>query len=187
MMVATKRPRKVNRMSDEAVKAKTGKTWDQWFAILDKAGAKELDHKGIVAIVSKHGVGPWWQQMVTVGYEQGRGLREKHQTPAGYHISCSRTVAASVPKVFAAWNNSSLRRRWLDDYNCTIRKATPNKSLRITWVDCLTGLQINFYHKGDSKCQVVVDHRKLSDAKAAKRMKEYWAKNLARLQEMLEG
>ena len=31
-------------MSDEAVKAKTGKTWKQWFAILDKAGAKQMTH-----------------------------------------------------------------------------------------------------------------------------------------------
>jgi hypothetical protein len=34
------------RMSDEAVKAKTGKTWKEWFAILDKAGASELSHQG---------------------------------------------------------------------------------------------------------------------------------------------
>ena len=48
------------RMSDEAVKAKTGKKWDQWFAILDKAGAKEMSHKDIVKFLnSKHDVGPW--------------------------------------------------------------------------------------------------------------------------------
>ena len=28
------------RMSDEAVKIKTGKDWLQWFTILDKAGAR---------------------------------------------------------------------------------------------------------------------------------------------------
>ncbi len=36
------------RMSDEAVKAKTGKTWKEWFAILDKAGARKLSHQDIV-------------------------------------------------------------------------------------------------------------------------------------------
>ena len=30
------------RMSDEAVKAKTGKSWKEWFALLDKAGAKKM-------------------------------------------------------------------------------------------------------------------------------------------------
>ena len=42
-------------MSDEAVKAKTGKKWDQWFPILDKAGAKEMSHQDIVKL-SQHEV-----------------------------------------------------------------------------------------------------------------------------------
>ncbi len=33
------------RMSDAAVKAKTGKDWQQWFAILDRAGAMKMSHK----------------------------------------------------------------------------------------------------------------------------------------------
>ena len=75
-------------MSDEAVKAKTGKTWKEWFAILDKAGARKMTHKEIVQVLnSEHGVGPWWQQMVTVTYEHERGLRDRHEKPEGYQIS----------------------------------------------------------------------------------------------------
>jgi len=60
-------------VSNEAVRAKTGKTWPDWFAILDKAGARKMDHKQIVAYLNEHHqVGPGWQQMVTVGYEQAR-------------------------------------------------------------------------------------------------------------------
>jgi hypothetical protein len=67
MASATK---KSARMSDAAVQAKTGKTWDEWFKILDKAGGKKMNHKEIVAYLSeKYGVGPWWRQMVTVTYE----------------------------------------------------------------------------------------------------------------------
>jgi hypothetical protein len=83
-------------MSDEAVKAKTGKNWNEWFTILDKAGAKEMSHQEIVKFLnSKHEVGPWWQQTVTVTYEQARGLREKHEKPGGYQISVSRTRSSS--------------------------------------------------------------------------------------------
>lgn len=82
MAVSTK---KSTRMSDEAVQAKTGKNWEAWFKILDKAGAQKMNHKEIVAYLNqKHYVGPWWQQMVTVAYEQARGLREKHETATGY-------------------------------------------------------------------------------------------------------
>jgi hypothetical protein len=69
-------------ISNEAVKARTGRTWPEWFAILDEAGAPVVGHKGIVTLLTKyHRVGHWWRQMITVAYEQERGLREKHQTP----------------------------------------------------------------------------------------------------------
>ena len=46
-------------MSDEAVKAKTGKAWKEWFAILDKAGASKLSHPEIVKYLStEQAVGP---------------------------------------------------------------------------------------------------------------------------------
>jgi hypothetical protein len=38
------------RMSDEAVAAKTGKNWKQWFAIIDKAGGKKMTHQEIVKL-----------------------------------------------------------------------------------------------------------------------------------------
>jgi len=90
-------------ISDEAVTEKTGKSWDEWFDILDTAGAQLMTHKQIVAyLVEKHGNSSWWQQMVTVTYEQARGLRRKHEMPSGYQISRSRTIAAPVEYVFTA-------------------------------------------------------------------------------------
>ena len=67
-----------------------------------------------------------------------------------------------------------------------IRKATRPKSMRITWSDRKTSLEVNFYAKGVGKGQVVVQHSKLPDAKAAAKMKGYWAKTLDRLRGMLE-
>ena len=56
-------------MSDEAVKAKTGKTWKEWFAVMTRAGANKMSHQEIVKLISsKYKVGPWWQQMITVEY-----------------------------------------------------------------------------------------------------------------------
>ncbi|MBZ5536330.1 MAG: hypothetical protein LAO31_10280 [Acidobacteriia bacterium] len=85
-----------SRMSDEAVQGKAGRTWKEWFSILDAAGARKMNHKEIVAYLSsKHKVGSWWRQMVTVGYEQARGMRELHQKPGGYEISVSKTIPVS--------------------------------------------------------------------------------------------
>lgn len=175
------------RMSDEAVQAKTGKKWDQWFAILDKAGAKEMSHKDIVKFLnSKHDVGPWWQQMVTVTYEQARGLRDAHEKPGGYQISVSRTVNVPLANLYKAVANEKSRSRWLSENGLEVRKATPNKSMRVTWKDGKTSLELNFYPKGDGKSQVVVQHSKLPDAKTAAKMKTFWGQALDRLREVLE-
>ena len=46
-------PQQSERMSDEAVRAKTGKTWDEWLAILDAAGARSMGNKEIGAPVDR--------------------------------------------------------------------------------------------------------------------------------------
>jgi hypothetical protein len=63
------------RVSDEAVRSKTGRGWAEWFELLDGEGARELIH-------GKYGIDGWWAQNVTVGHEQERGLRDKHQKPS---------------------------------------------------------------------------------------------------------
>ena len=175
-------------MSDAAVQAKTGKTWPEWFALLDADGAQKLDHKQIVKVLNeKYGVGPWWQQMVTVTYEQARGLREKHETTAGFQVGASRTINAPASKLFKAWKEPRARARWLNEPGLVVRKATPDKSLRVTWPDGHTHVDVELYPKGDSKTQVTIQHSKLANAAAVKRQKAYWAEALARLKEQLEG
>jgi uncharacterized protein YndB with AHSA1/START domain len=171
------------RIGDGALKAKTGKNWDEWFKILDRAGASKMNHTAIATyLYDRRGCPGWWCQMVAAGYEQARGLREKYQTPrGGYEISVSRTMSAPATALFKAWRDGEARERWLPQQALTIRKATPNKSLRITWADRRTSLDVYFYPKGLHKTQVNVQHRKLPDGAAATRMKRFWAVALGRL------
>jgi len=174
------------RMSDEAVESKTGKTWSRWFKHLDAAGAGKMTHQEIAAhLHDKHAVRPWWTQMIAVTYEQARGLRDKHEKPEGYEISVSRTIAAPVGKAFKAWTDERTRKKWLPP-NLTIRKATTNKTLRITWEDGQTSVAASFLPKDSKKCQVVAQHMKLPDAKAAAKMKKFWAEALDALKELIE-
>jgi len=173
------------RMSDAAVASKTGKTWPNWFKHLDAAGAKKMTHQQIAAHLRENGVGPWWTQMVAVTYEQARGLRDKHQKPEGYEISVSRTIEAPVGKAFKAWTVEKLRQQWLPA-KLAIRKATTNKSLRITWEDGKTSLAVAFLPKGANKSQVVAQHSKLPNATSANRMKKFWSEALERLKFLLE-
>ncbi len=186
-MKATKATKSVTGMSDAAVQARTGKTWPEWFQVLDASGAKKMAHRDIATyLYERHKINGWWAQMVTVGYERARGLREKHQKPEGYEISGSKTVNTPLATLYKAWADQKARARWLPEKGIVIRKATSNKSMRITWVDGKTSLSVGFYPKGDGKSQVTVQHGKLPDAKAADRMKAYWRKTLDRLKEFLE-
>ncbi len=171
----------------DAVRRATGKGWTEWLALLDAAGAADLPHSEIATLLhERHGVPGWWAQMVTVGYEQARGRREKHQKPDGYEISGSKTLGVPLARAFAAWRDEDIRGAWLPNAALTIRKATPDKSLRITWADGRTSVEVLFYPKGDGRSQVSVQHRKLPDADAAARMKAYWAEALNRLKQYLE-
>ncbi len=186
MAAATKTAKSSPRIGDEAVKAKTGQTWNEWFKILDGAGAAKMSHQQIVARLNRqHGIGPWWQQMIAVSYEQARGLREKHEKPGGYEISVSRTIAAPLSKAFKAWTDEKARKKWLPS-NLKVRKATANKSLRITWEDEKTSVAVAFLPKGAGKCQVAAQHGKLSNASTAAKMKSFWAQALDRLKELIE-
>ncbi len=185
MKKAGEAPRGV-RIGDEALKAKTGKNWSEWFAALDRAGAAQMNHTAIANhLHSQLGCPAWWSEMVAVGYEQARGLREKYQRPEGYSISKSKVLAAPLGRLFDAWQNARTRARWLKE-PLTIRKATRNKSLRITWADGKTSLEVLFYPKGAGKSQVVVQHSKLADAQAAERMKDFGGAKLEGLRGIVE-
>jgi uncharacterized protein YndB with AHSA1/START domain len=175
------------KVGDEAVRAKTGKVWADWFKLLDKEGARKLVHPEIATLLhEQHGLSGWWAQMVTVGYEQGVLGRAKGEKKDGYEVSVSKTVAAPMKDMFNAWTDAERRAKWLDA-KVTIRKATPFKSMRVTWSDGKTILAIGFYDRPGGKSQVAVQHGKLKDAKQAERVKAYWAGALNRLKAALEA
>ncbi len=173
------------RMSDAAIKAKTGKDWQQWFEILDKAGATKMSHKEIAEyLYDGRGVPGWWSQTVTVTYEQERGLRKKHERPDGYSVSASRTFEVPISVLYKHWSDEKLRKQWLKD-KFIIRKATVNKSMRITWSDNNTNVEVNFYSKGASKSQVAVQHSKLASSAQIERTRSQWKAALERLSSVL--
>jgi hypothetical protein len=179
-------PLKLNGLGSAAVKKATGRTWAEWLVVLDQAGARKKPHRDIAGLLSsRHALPAWWAQMVTVGYEQARGLRVKHQKSDGFEVSVSRTLAAPVARAFEAWKDAALREKWLPRTPLSIRKATPHKSIRITWADG-SRLSVNFWAKGALKCQVVPQHGRLPDAESAERMKAYWAAKLEALSLWLE-
>jgi uncharacterized protein YndB with AHSA1/START domain len=171
----------------DAVARATGKAWDQWLAILDKAGAVAMPHKAIASLLSeKFRVPPWWSQMVTVGYEQARGLRKPHQKADGFAASASRTVAAGLDRLYGAWADPALRAVWLGGAPIEVKRATDGKSMRIAWKAGASSVDVNFYPAGAGRSRVQVEHGRLADEKARAAQKGFWGGALDRLKAMLE-
>ncbi|WP_234980892.1 DUF4287 domain-containing protein [Agromyces cerinus] len=91
-------------IGDGAVLDATGRSRDEWFALLDEAGATGWKHQAIASwLVTEHGVDSWWAQGVTVGYEQARGIRLPGQRQDGtFEVSVTRTIAGDVEPALRA-------------------------------------------------------------------------------------
>ena len=173
-------------VSSDAVARRTGKSWAQWFALLDAAGAAELDHKGIVAVLAqRHGVGPWWQQMVTVAYEQARGKSGKQADDDGFQVDLVKTLELPLAKLFRLWAEPAERNKWLADDRFSIHKATASKSIRARWGRGVSRIDVDFCEQGPSKSQVTVQHNRIETSDAAEQMKAYWAKKISALEALL--
>ena len=168
------------RIGDEAVHERTGKTRDEWFAILDRWGGAERPHGDIARYLNaEHGVSGWWAQMVTVEYERARGLRAKHERPDGFSVSATKTVAVPVDRLYAAFME-------LGDVELDLRTAQPGKTARFDADGGRTRVHAYFSAKGDKKSTVTVQLEKLADAEEAAWKQAAWRDRLARLKDTLE-
>ena len=175
-------------MSDDAIRERTGRGWDEWFALLDAWDAASRPHPDVARwLRDEHGVDGWSAQSVTVGYERARGLRAPGQRPDGWSVTASKTVAVPVERLYAAFGDDGLRERWLPGAELHVRTASPPKSARYDWEDGSTRVIVGFYAKGDGKSQVALEHARLPDADTAEEMKSWWRERVGALKEMLEG
>lgn len=175
-------------MSDASMVERTGRSWDDWFKLLDAWGATARTHLEITRwLDAEHQVDNWSRQSIAVGYEQARGMRAPGQGSDGYYTaSVSKTVAVPVDRLFAAFADAELRERWLPA-TLEVGTVTPPKWWRAAWQDGSTRIAAGFVVKGDGKSQVGIAHEKLADAAAAAEMKAYWRERLAALKQLLEA
>ena len=175
-------------MSEEAIRRRTGRGWEEWFDILDEWGGVDRTHGEIASWLSEHqGISGWDAQSVTVSYERVRGMRSVGEGVHGFTANASKTVAVPVDRLYAAFVDESVRVRWLPDGQLSLRTATEAKSIRFDWGDGATRVNVWFEPKGDAKSTATLSHERLPDGPDADRMKAYWRERIAALKELLEG
>lgn len=187
---STPRERPPLATSDETIRHRTGRGWEEWFDLLDEWGATESSHKEVARrVAAELGIHPlaWNAQAVTASYERARGLRVVGQRSDGFAVTAQRTVAVSVERLFDMFVEGSLRRRWLPEDELRERTSTKPKSARFDWAGGDTRVNVTFIDKGDGSSTVAVEHARLADAREAERMKGFWRERLTTLKSQLEG
>jgi uncharacterized protein YndB with AHSA1/START domain len=176
--------------SDEAIRQRTGRGWEEWFDLLDAWGAAELPHRDVARrVAAELGIEPlaWNAQAITASYERARGLRAVGERSDGFAVTVQRTVAVPVERLFDAFVDGSVRARWLPGDELRERTATKPKSARFDWAGGQTRVNVTFLEKAGGSSTVAVEHRRLADAGEAERMKAFWRERLTALKSQLAG
>ena len=175
-------------MSDEAIKKGSGKTWDEWFALLDAWGAMEKTHTEIARYISNDlGVDGWWAQGVTVGYERARGRRVVNQTSDGFVVNISKTFNMPVDDLYAAFAFSTIRDAWIEPGSLHLRTSQKNRSARFdVLIEPDTRLEVWLTDKGPEKSSAALQHVKLESADDLAPWKHFWKVRLERLAKLAQ-
>ncbi|MGH2945166.1 MAG: hypothetical protein ACRDPC_02660 [Solirubrobacteraceae bacterium] len=176
--------------SDEALRQRTGRGWEEWFDLLDQWGAAGRSHRDIARwVAAQQGIEPlaWNAQAITMGYERARGGRAVGERADGFAITASKTVAVPVERLFDAFTDASIRDRWLPGAQLRERTATRPRSAHFDWGDGASRVHVGFVAKGGAKSTVAVEHARLGDAEQAEETKSWWRERLATLKSQLEG
>lgn len=175
-------------VAEPKLQERTGRSWEEWFDLLDDWGAVTRSHTEMARhLRDRHEVDSWWAQSITVGYERARGLRAVGEHADGFAVGVQRTVSVSVGRLFEVFMDESARGRWLNDDRLELRTATEAKSARFNWVGASSRVIVSFAGKDAAKSTVEVAHERLPDAADAERMKSMWREALTTLKEQLEG
>ncbi len=108
-------------------------------------------------------------------------MREIGQRRGGnYEARKSKTYPVAIRDLYRAWSDARRRKRWLGESEMTVRKATPEKSMRLIWGDG-THVQVYFWEKDESKSQLQNQHTRLAAHADIERVKRFWSERLAAL------
>lgn len=160
--------------SDDAVRAATGRGWDEWVTVIDGGPAAADGHAAVAAwLQEKHGVAGWWAQSVTGGWERITGRRLPHQMADGtFTANKARTMVVDVDTVRALLVDDDGREALLPGRDTTLRSRATSKSLR---VELEQGVALfAFDDRGDGRTTVTVAHEKLPRFEDVQLWKQFW-------------
>jgi len=172
-------------ISEEKVKAATGRGWMGWFIILNRASAEAMPHKEIAKLLHARGCPGWWSQMIAVEYERARGGRKKNERAGGtYAVNVTKVMPASLAKLFATATAEKTRKDWFPPGAFAETSKTKDKYWRGKFKTDRK-LEFGFYAKGEGKAQIALEINGMPSAEDVEKERAAWKKAMTRLEALL--
>ncbi len=170
-------------LSEEVIRANTGRGWDEWCDVIDAWPGHGDGHTAIATYVhDEHGVDPWWNQSVTVGYERITGLRLKYQQPDGtFSAGKSMTVAIDPAALREMLLSDDGREDLFPGLPTELRSKPTAKVLRVGVGEGVAQIAMDSQKDGRTKVSIV--HEKLASPDEVEASKDFWAGWLEALEE----
>jgi len=175
--------------TDDRIRERTGRGWEEWFDLLDNWGATDKSHRDIARFVAGElGIDPlaWNAQAVTDSYERARLGKQVGERSEGFAVSASRTVAVTAERLYSAMVDDALRQHWLPDAKLTERTAARPARARFDWDGGPSRVHVIITPRDDGKSTISIDHVRLADIDEVTTMKSWWRERLSHLKSWLE-
>jgi hypothetical protein len=169
--------------TDEAVRAATGRGWDEWCDIVDAWPGHDGGHTAVAAhLVEVHGVAGWWAQTVTLGWERITGRRVRHQMADGtFRADRTRTVTVDHLALREALLDDEARSDLFPGLETELRSKPTAKTLRVRVGPGVAGVHLD--PKPGGRVTVSVSHEKLTSPDEVAEWKAWWGDWLDALDE----
>ncbi len=196
-------------VTDAACKKATGRTMKEWFKAIeaqgDIAGKRRDAINWLHAEMNKD---LWWCTTVWVEFERANGVVKKDGLAEGYNICVTKTIAAPVAEVFAAWSDPDQLSRWFGanvsasvkdggawDDGCgnsgEYLRVRKNKDLRFNWENAdaasVTRVDVAFADKGKGRTGITLNHQRIQNRKEADGLRKAWGEVFDVLKTQLEA
>ena len=168
-------------MSDDVVRRRTGRGWDEWCDLVDAWPGHADGHAAVAAWVhAEHGVEHWWAQGVTVGWERITGRRLPGQMADGtFTVNKSATVAVDAAELRAALLDDDARADLLPGHPTALCSRPASRTVRFTIGPGVAGVTLE--PRSDGRTKVTVAHERLPGHDLVEEWRFFWAEWLAAL------
>lgn len=165
--------------SNEVAVENTGRSWDEWVAVIDAGPGRNAGHKVIAAWVgSEFGLAPWWAQNVTVSFERITGLRVPGQMADGtFTVNRSRVMFADRSQLRSFLLDDAARAALIPKLDSALISRPASRNLRFALTragEPLGVLTVTIDDAALPRLRVTATHEKLPSLDAAEPWRAHW-------------